>query len=613
MINWFKKILGLKPKTRWLRIKDFDGFTREINKNEYGLQGLERVYYPSGELCAEKFYRNNELHGEYKRYYKNGNLAEKSFYDDDLKKAEIKEYYKNGAVYQIKTLKNKKVVLELKLYKDGSYIPKNIKTERKTIDDEWRIFIDDILEGDVNSELNSYSCKNSEGTTYYLNSKDVTIKFTGQVQTIYFFSKDKRSTGLDSVPAGKVVCENDRTLLPFLKSFEDIEADDIIIDNNNNNNNSLHFSNGQARHLSSWKDDYENSDKKNYWQEWYYEDGSVRVFHITFRGKQILNMSYYEDGSIKIICVKNDTAINELIENEGIAKYALKLNLDQINRLKAVVGVDLKENNEGKINDDAEVVSYEQMKNVLDNSQEYQELLNKYKDTINNKPTEDVLYSVPDAIELTEKEKELRKKVINENKVKFEFLKKYYRNREVIYELDQDFNDESRLNILNSFVNFFNDYEIDNDSKYFLLREGTYKGLKYQYYNETNQDSVVKSIWDNEYNYSDCGLYEKVYFDIFSDVNNCSFMHEFYCIDMIEIDIKKLVNNKELQSLILKIKEYDKNKDYINFGFFDFYDLIPTLYKSSIENLWLYNDDMISWCKASHIEYENFFVVASTK
>ena len=63
----------------------------------------------------------------------------------------------------------------------------------------------------------AFSHTNSKGQTYYLNSKDVTLKSTGRVQTIYYFSKDERSTGLDAVPAGKSVVENPKTGLPFLK------------------------------------------------------------------------------------------------------------------------------------------------------------------------------------------------------------------------------------------------------------------------------------------------------------------------------------------------------------------------------------------------------------
>ncbi len=63
----------------------------------------------------------------------------------------------------------------------------------------------------------AFSYKNSKGQTYFLNSKDVTLKSTGRVQTIYFFSKDERSTALGEVPSGKKVVENERTGLPFLK------------------------------------------------------------------------------------------------------------------------------------------------------------------------------------------------------------------------------------------------------------------------------------------------------------------------------------------------------------------------------------------------------------
>jgi hypothetical protein len=54
------------------------------------------------------------------------------------------------------------------------------------------------------------------GKTYYLHSKDVTLK-GGRQQTIYFFAGDVRSGALDALPANRVVIENDRTGLPMLK------------------------------------------------------------------------------------------------------------------------------------------------------------------------------------------------------------------------------------------------------------------------------------------------------------------------------------------------------------------------------------------------------------
>lgn len=54
------------------------------------------------------------------------------------------------------------------------------------------------------------------GKTYYLHSKDVTLR-GGRQQTIYFFAQDVRDGSLDEVPAGYVVVENERTGLPMLK------------------------------------------------------------------------------------------------------------------------------------------------------------------------------------------------------------------------------------------------------------------------------------------------------------------------------------------------------------------------------------------------------------
>ncbi len=63
----------------------------------------------------------------------------------------------------------------------------------------------------------AYKHTNSKGVTYYLNSKDVTLR-GGKQQTIYYFSKDERpDTGVE-LPDGKVVNENPRNGFLTLKS-----------------------------------------------------------------------------------------------------------------------------------------------------------------------------------------------------------------------------------------------------------------------------------------------------------------------------------------------------------------------------------------------------------
>jgi YHS domain-containing protein len=55
----------------------------------------------------------------------------------------------------------------------------------------------------------AYSHTNSKGVTYYLNSKEVTLR-GGKKQVIYYFSKDERPETIDELPAGFVVNENPR-------------------------------------------------------------------------------------------------------------------------------------------------------------------------------------------------------------------------------------------------------------------------------------------------------------------------------------------------------------------------------------------------------------------
>lgn len=62
----------------------------------------------------------------------------------------------------------------------------------------------------------AYSYTNSKGQTYYLHSKDVTLK-NGRMQTIYFFAREVRDGALDAVPAGYTVVETQRTGMPVLK------------------------------------------------------------------------------------------------------------------------------------------------------------------------------------------------------------------------------------------------------------------------------------------------------------------------------------------------------------------------------------------------------------
>ena len=62
----------------------------------------------------------------------------------------------------------------------------------------------------------AYAYTNSKGQTYYLHTREVTLK-NGRVQRIYFFARDIRDGALQDVPAGYKVVETERTGMPVLK------------------------------------------------------------------------------------------------------------------------------------------------------------------------------------------------------------------------------------------------------------------------------------------------------------------------------------------------------------------------------------------------------------
>lgn len=63
----------------------------------------------------------------------------------------------------------------------------------------------------------AYSHTNSKGVTYYLHSKDVTLR-GGKQQTIYYFAKDERpNEAVESLPAAYEVIENVRNGFLTLK------------------------------------------------------------------------------------------------------------------------------------------------------------------------------------------------------------------------------------------------------------------------------------------------------------------------------------------------------------------------------------------------------------
>lgn len=69
------------------------------------------------------------------------------------------------------------------------------------------------------ADVNAFSYTNKKGQTYYLHTREVTLK-NGRQQRIYFFARDIRDGALEAVPAGYEVVETERTGMPVLRKIK---------------------------------------------------------------------------------------------------------------------------------------------------------------------------------------------------------------------------------------------------------------------------------------------------------------------------------------------------------------------------------------------------------
>ena len=63
----------------------------------------------------------------------------------------------------------------------------------------------------------AYEYTNSKGQTYYLHSKEVTLKGNLQMRIYYFKKEVDDEFALEALPEGREVIENERTGLPLVR------------------------------------------------------------------------------------------------------------------------------------------------------------------------------------------------------------------------------------------------------------------------------------------------------------------------------------------------------------------------------------------------------------
>lgn len=219
IFDWVKKILGydIKNPNGYNKVTYSTGFWEEFNNKEGVKEGLSQKYYPSGEISSKINYKNGEPHGSWKSYYKNGQLSNDSTYKDGKREGEQKTYFKNGKIHEIQFRENDKFISGEKYYLNGLVIPSGILVSSQSIDKEWRIFIDDKLEGIVEKSETKQNVTPSE-------SKKEEGKPLKEEVVKQYKIEDDMPGGLDINVEGQKLFKRDMTgLLEYFKEMPNME------------------------------------------------------------------------------------------------------------------------------------------------------------------------------------------------------------------------------------------------------------------------------------------------------------------------------------------------------------------------------------------------------
>jgi len=95
----------------------------EINYVKDVLNGFSTWYYENGNKRKEVFYSDGKINGWVKYYYESGLVKAEFSVKDGLRDGLTKFYYSNGALKEVRSYENGKLVKQIKLEKDNTFVP----------------------------------------------------------------------------------------------------------------------------------------------------------------------------------------------------------------------------------------------------------------------------------------------------------------------------------------------------------------------------------------------------------------------------------------------------------------------------------------------------------
>lgn len=139
----------------------------ELNWNQGYQSGIQKQYFPNGNLELVFVCDSNKVLGEVKRYYKNGHLSFKGYYDAEGPAGLWSSYYSNDSIENLAYLVNGKMV-----GKRMSYSPDSKLSMEEVFDQEGECLSVKYFSTDGKAySVTNFSCDSTSYVFYYPNGK----------------------------------------------------------------------------------------------------------------------------------------------------------------------------------------------------------------------------------------------------------------------------------------------------------------------------------------------------------------------------------------------------------------------------------------------------------
>ena len=117
-----------KEEEKWASVAHFitnlavEALSDNFEANEFKENGINKMYYKSGEIYFECNYEDGKANGHCKEYYKNGRILSEDNVENDLEEGVHRKYYESGKLKTEEVFKGGVLKKSMEYDEDGNLI-----------------------------------------------------------------------------------------------------------------------------------------------------------------------------------------------------------------------------------------------------------------------------------------------------------------------------------------------------------------------------------------------------------------------------------------------------------------------------------------------------------